>query len=55
MKLNLYGPVSGQGIITEVNANVGQNETTGTNRIYVAQGDVTTATVSSEQWTGQDL
>ena len=55
MKLNLFGPVSGQGIITEVNANIGQNESTGTNRIYVAQGDVTTATVSSEQWSGQGL
>jgi hypothetical protein len=55
MKLNLYGPVSGQGIITQVNANIGQNEVTGTNRIYVAQGDLTTATVTSEQWTGQGL
>jgi hypothetical protein len=55
MKLNLYGPVSGQGVITQVNANIGQNEMTGTNRIYVAQGDLTTATVTSEQWTGQGL
>lgn len=55
MKLNLYGPVSGQAVITQVNANVGQNEATGANRTYVAQGDVTTATVTSEQWTGQGL
>jgi hypothetical protein len=55
MKLNLYGPISGQGIITQVNANVGQNESTGANRVYAAQGDVTTATVTSEQWTGQGL
>lgn len=55
MKLNLYGPVSGQGIITQVNANIGQNEATGANRAYVAEGDLTTATVISEQWTGQGL
>lgn len=55
MKLNLYGPVAGQGIITQVNANMGQNEATGANRVYVAEGDVTTATVTSEQWTGQGL
>ena len=55
MKLNLFGPVSGQGIITEVNANIGQNESTGANRVYVAQGDITTVTVTSEQWTGEGL
>jgi len=51
MKLNLFGPVSGQGIITEVNANVGQNEDfSNPNRLYVAQGDEVTATVSQENW-----
>ena len=55
MKLNLYGPISGQNIITQVNANVGQNEATGAGRAYVANGDVTTATVTSEHWTGQGL
>jgi hypothetical protein len=55
MKLNLFGPVSGQGIITEVNANIGQNESTGANRVYVAEGDITTVTVTSEQWTGEGL
>jgi hypothetical protein len=55
MKLNLFGPVSDQGIITEVNANIGQNESTGANRVYVAQGDITTATVTSEQWSGEGL
>ena len=55
MKMNLYGPVSGQNVITQVNANVGQTEATGANRIYVANGDTTTATVTSEQWTGQGL
>jgi T4-like virus Myoviridae tail sheath stabiliser len=55
LKLNLYGPVGDQNIITQVNANIGQNESTGTNRVYTAQGDTTTATVSSEQWTGEGL
>lgn len=55
MKLNLYGPVSGQGVITQVNANIGQNEATGTGRAYVVEGDLTNATVTSEQWTGQGL
>lgn len=51
MKLNLYGPVTGQGIINNVDANLGQNEDfTNPNRIYTAQGDTTTATVSSENW-----
>jgi len=55
MKLNLFGPVSDQSVITEVNANIGQDESTGANRIYVAQGDLTTATVTSEQWSGEGL
>ena len=55
MKINIYGPISGQGIITTVNANIGQTEEGGANRIYVAEGDLTTATVTSEQWTGQGL
>jgi len=55
MKLNLYGPVSGQNIITQVNANIGENEVAGAHRVYVAQGDLTSATVTSEQWTGQGL
>ena len=55
MKINLYGPVSGQNVITTVNANIGQNESNGANRTYVAAGDLTTATITSEQWTGQGL
>jgi hypothetical protein len=55
MKINIYGPISGQGIITQVNANIGENEVAGAHRAYVAEGDVTTATVTSEQWTGQGL
>jgi len=51
LKTNLYGAVSGQGVISEVNANIGVEEITTPNRIYVAQGDSTTATISDEHWT----
>jgi len=52
MKLNLYGPVSDRNVITQVNAGVGQNENfANPNRVYTANGDATTATVSSEDWT----
>lgn len=51
MKANLYGPVSGQNVIQQVNANVGNNENfSNPNRAYVAEGDTTTATVTSENW-----
>ena len=51
MKLNLFGPVLNQGIIETVTTNLGQNEDySNPNRIYTADGDVTTATVSNESW-----
>jgi hypothetical protein len=51
MKVNMFGAVSGQGIIETVNANVGENEDfSSPNRIYTAQGDVTTSSVSEETW-----
>jgi len=51
MKLNLFGAISGQNVIDTVNANVGLNEDfSNRNRIYTAEGDVTTAQVDSEQW-----
>ena len=51
MKINLFGAVGPKGVITEVNANVGQNEDfSNPNRLYVAQGDEVTATVSQENW-----
>ena len=51
LKMNLFGPVSGQGVITQVNSNVGQNENySHPNRVYTAQGDTTTATVTNEDW-----
>jgi len=51
LKTNLYGAVSGQGVISEVNANIGVKEINIPNRVYVAQGDSTTATISDEHWT----
>jgi len=52
MKLNLFGPMSNQAVIGTVYAKVGQNENfTNANRVYTAEGDVTTATVATEDWT----
>jgi hypothetical protein len=51
MKTNLFGPISDRNVIDTVNANVGQNEDfSNPNRVYTAEGDVTTATVDSESW-----
>lgn len=50
LKTNMFGPVSSQGVVQTVNANIGFKEVDEPNRIYTASGDVTTATVSSESW-----
>jgi hypothetical protein len=51
MKMNLFGAIASGGVIETVNANVGNNEDfTNPNRLYTAEGDVTTATISSENW-----
>jgi len=51
MKMNLFGPISGQNVIDTVNANIGNNEDfSNPNRLYTAEGDVTTATVDTESW-----
>jgi hypothetical protein len=51
MKINLFGPIAGQSVIETVNANMVQNENfSNRNRIYTAEGDVTTATVDTENW-----
>ena len=51
MKMNLYGPISNQGVIDEVTTNIGQNEDfSNPNRTYVATGDTTTAELDSESW-----
>lgn len=51
LKTNLFGAMSNKKVIGEVNANIGQNENfSNPNRIYTAQGNVTTATILSETW-----
>ena len=51
MKVNLFGPITGRNVIDTVNANIGQNEDfSSPNRIYTAEGDITTATVDTERW-----
>jgi hypothetical protein len=51
MKVNLFGPISGKAVIDSVAANIGQNEDfTNPNRTFVAEGDVTDATVDTESW-----
>jgi hypothetical protein len=51
MKMNLFGPISGRNVIDTVYANVGDNEDfSNPNRVYTADGDVTTATVDTESW-----
>lgn len=52
MKINMFGAVDDGSVIEKVNANVGQNEDfSSPNRVYVAEGDSTTATVDTESWT----
>jgi len=50
LKTSLFGAVSGQAVISQVEANIGLNNITDPNRIYVATGDTTTATLSTESW-----
>jgi hypothetical protein len=51
MKAQMFGPITGQNVIQSVNANVGTNENfSSPNRIYVADGDLTTAQVTNESW-----
>ena len=50
LKTNLYGAVQGQGIIQEVNTNIGINDITVPTRIYDVNGNVTTGAVVNESW-----
>ena len=51
MKMNLFGPISNNDVIQTSNINIGQNENfSNPNRIFTAEGDVTTATVDNESW-----
>ena len=51
MKVNLFGTIGSKAVIDSVTANIGQNEDfTNPNRTFVAEGDVTDATVDTESW-----
>lgn len=50
LKMNLFGGQSNQGVITSVNANIGVTDITDPNRVYVATGDSTTASITNESW-----
>jgi hypothetical protein len=51
LKTNLFGATGNQGVITQVNANVGQKEDfSNPNRVYTAEGDTVTGNVSQENW-----
>lgn len=50
LKCNLYGAVSSNGVIGQVNANIGIPESTTPQRIYTAVGDTETATVTNQTW-----
>lgn len=50
LKTNMFGAVSSQGVIDTANANISFKEDFIPNRIYTAEGDVTTATVTIDNW-----
>jgi hypothetical protein len=51
LKTSLFGALNNQGVISNVNANVGQNEDfSNPNRVYTASGDPVDATISQENW-----
>ena len=52
LKTNLFGSLANKKVIDDVNVNIGQNENfSNPNRIFTADGDVTTATVDTQSWT----
>jgi len=52
LKTQLYGAINAQEVIDTVNINIGQNEDhSNPNQVYLAEGDVVTATVTQENWT----
>ena len=50
LKTNLYGAVQGQGVIGQVNANIGLEDITVPNRIYEVDGNVETGAIIGESW-----
>jgi hypothetical protein len=54
LKTNLFGNINGNGIIGQVNVNVGADTgTTKINQRYVVEGDVTTRVVAQDGWTSE--
>ena len=52
LKMNLFGNVSNQGVIETVFVDLGMNSNmTSPSSTYTADGDIATATVTSESWT----
>ncbi len=50
MKVSLFGPVSQQGVIGSVTANVSQQSDGSLSTHFEATGDITTKTIINEQW-----
>ena len=50
MKVSMFGPVSQQGVIGKVTANVSQQADGALSTHFVAQGDIPTQTITNEQW-----
>lgn len=50
MKVSLFGPVSNQGVIGTVQANIAANENGYANTKYTAVGDIPTQTIVNEEW-----
>jgi hypothetical protein len=50
LKTNMFGAVSSQGVIDKVNATIGFDEYEGPARIYTADGDTFTGSVTNEDW-----
>jgi len=51
LKTNLFGSTNTQGVIDQVNANIGENENfSNPNRVYQAVGNPATGIVTQENW-----
>ena len=50
MKVSLFGPVTQQGVIGNVTANVSQQADGALSTHFVAEGDIPTRTITNEQW-----
>ena len=53
MKVSLFGPVTQQGVIGTAIANISQQADGSLSTHFVAEGDIPTKTITSEQWTDE--